>query len=93
MMYVVSKHIGGQNLEGRFFIVSVPDDWTENDSLPPPSPEDRWFDRMTDFKAALDCPWIRLPRRHMQWTERGPGAPPASPRPRVAPAALKPQAE
>jgi hypothetical protein len=79
----VSKHIGGQNLEGRFFIISVPDDWTESDPLPPPSPEDRWFDRMTDFKAALDCPWIRLPLRHMPWSERR--APASSPGPRQAP--------
>ena len=60
----MARRIGGQNLEGRFFIVTVPDDWTENDPLPAPSPEDRWFDRMSDFKAALDCPWIRRPLRH-----------------------------
>jgi len=62
------RRIGGQNLEGRFFIIAVPANWTENDPLPQPSADDLWFDRLTDFKAALDCPWIRRPMRFRQWT-------------------------
>jgi hypothetical protein len=63
------RHIGGQNLEGRFFIISVPAGWTQNDPFPEPGPDDRWFDRVTDFKAALDCPWIRRPVRFAQWRD------------------------
>jgi hypothetical protein len=77
------KRIGGQNLEGRYFIISVPDDWTENDPLPAPSPDDRWFDRMSDFRASLDCPWIRVPLRHSPWKD---GARPARPLPANNPA-------
>jgi hypothetical protein len=65
----MSRRIGGQNFEGRYFIITVPDGWTENDPLPPPTPEDRWFDRLTDFKAELDCPWIRRPLRHVEYRE------------------------
>jgi len=63
----MGRRIGGQNLEGRFFIITVPDDWTENDPLPEPRPEDQWFDRLTDFKSALDCPWIHRPLRFRAW--------------------------
>jgi len=86
------KHIGGQNLEGRYFIISVPDDWTENDPLPPPSPEDQWFDRMSEFKAALDCPWIRVPRRHSPWNDGVRVAKPSStPAPLQSTSAYKPR--
>jgi hypothetical protein len=63
------RRIGGQNLEGRYFIITVPENWTENEPLPAPRPYDAWFDRLTDFKAALDCPWIRRPLRHHVWSE------------------------
>ena len=65
----MGRRIGGQNFEGRYFIITVPDNWTENDPLPSPGPEDRWFERLSDFKAALDCPWIRTPLRHQEWRE------------------------
>ena len=63
------RRIGGQNLEGRFFIITVPEGWTENDPLPAPSSRDMWFDRLTDFKAALDCPWIHRPLRYKPWVD------------------------
>src|SRR5690242_18906103 len=63
----MSRRIGGQNLEGQYFIVAVPDSWTQGDPLPPPSPDDRWFDRISDFKMALDCPWVRGPMRYARW--------------------------
>jgi hypothetical protein len=63
------RRIGGQNLEGRYFIITVPEGWTENDPMPAPSPNDAWFDRLTDFKEALDCPWIRRPLRYKAWSE------------------------
>ncbi len=62
------RRIGAQSFEGQYFIVTVPDGWTEGDPLPPPAQDDRWFDRLTDFKAALDCPWVRRPMRHAKWT-------------------------
>lgn len=63
----LAKRIGGQNLEGKYFIISVPDGWTEKDPYPEPSPADQWFDRLSDFKAALDCPWLHVPVRFAQW--------------------------
>jgi len=63
------RMVGGQNLEGRYFIVRVPDDWKENEQLPPPSPDDRWFERLTDFKSALDGPWIRKPVRRQPYRQ------------------------
>ena len=68
-MAIGPRRIGGQNLEGRFFIITIPAGWTENDPLPAPSPDDSWFDRLTEFKAALDCPWIRRPLRHTPWAD------------------------
>lgn len=65
----MAHRIGGQNLEGKYFITTVPDGWTQNDSFPEPSADDLWFDRLTDFKAALDCPWIRRPVRFVQWRD------------------------
>jgi hypothetical protein len=66
----MSQRIGGQNFEGRFFIIAVPDNWVEGQALPEPSPEDRWFDTLDAFKAALDCPWIRRPVRFQPWTAK-----------------------
>ncbi len=73
-MATALRRIGGQNLEGRFFIIAVPDEWTETDPLPLPAPDDMWFDRLTDFKAALDCPWIRRPLRHNPYVDAGKSA-------------------
>ena len=65
----MTRHIGGFSLEGRYFIVHVPEGWKETDSLPDPSPEDLWFDRVSEFKAALHGPWIRKPVRRSAWKE------------------------
>jgi hypothetical protein len=65
----MTRHIGGFSLEGRYFIVQVPEGWKETDSLPDPSPEDLWFDRVSEFKAALHGPWIRKPVRRSAWKE------------------------
>lgn len=63
----MARQIGGQNLEGRYFIIAVPEHWVDGDPLPEPCADDRWFDRLDDFKAALDGPWIRRPMRHQLW--------------------------
>ena len=55
----MARLVGGQNFEGRFFIVVVPDTWKESDPLPDPSPDDRWFDKQSEFEDALKAPWIR----------------------------------
>jgi hypothetical protein len=69
------EHIGGMTFEGRYFIVKVPDGWKHGDPLPPPGPDDQWFDRQTDFKNALRGPWIRKPIRRQPWKADGPGVP------------------
>jgi len=53
------QRIGGQNFEGRFFIVTVPDTWTPADPLPDPGPNDLWFDKQSEFEEALNGPWKR----------------------------------
>jgi hypothetical protein len=59
------KFVGGVTYEGRYFIVRVRADWRQGQPLPPPSPDDRWFDRLADFEAAMDGPWDRKPlNRH-----------------------------
>ena len=63
----MTRPIGGFSLEGRYFIVQVPEGWTEMDPLPEASPDDLWFDRVSDFKAALHGPWIRRPVRRSVW--------------------------
>jgi len=55
----MSRRVGGQNFEGRFFIVLVPDTWKETDPLPDPGPEDQWFDKQSEFEQALNGPWAR----------------------------------
>ncbi len=61
-------HIGGYSVEGRYFIVNVPEGWKETDPLPPVRPDDRWFDHVSAFKAALKGPWIRKPVWRSAWT-------------------------
>jgi hypothetical protein len=68
---LMSRQIGGFSVEGRYFIVNVPDGWTETQPLPPPSPDDLWFDRVSDFKNALRGPWIRKPVKRMTWSDTG----------------------
>jgi hypothetical protein len=53
------RQVGGQNFEGRFFIVLVPDTWKETDPLPEPSAADRWFDKQSEFEEVLNAPWVR----------------------------------
>ena len=53
------RQVGGQNFEGRYFIVVVPETWKDADPLPDPSPDDRWFDKQSDFEEALNGPWSR----------------------------------
>jgi hypothetical protein len=65
----MAKQIGGFTVEGRYFIVQVPDEWQETHPLPAPSPDDLWFDRVTDFKEALNGPWIRKPVKRAEWSE------------------------
>jgi hypothetical protein len=64
----MSKRVGGITYEGRYFITLVPDEWTLGKPLPAPTPDDRWFDRLTDFVAALDGPWSREPVNRQPWT-------------------------
>jgi len=79
------RTIGCQSLEGRYFIVEVPDGWKETDPLPEPAATDRWFDRLTDFKAALKGPWIRKPVRRAPYRPAAPpAAPPSAPQPTQA---------
>ena len=73
------REVGGYTVEGRYFIVKVPDWWKEMDPLPPPSPDDRWFDRVSHFKAALTGPWIRWPVWRRPWTIEAPAAAPVEP--------------
>jgi len=61
------KYVGGMNYEGRYFIVRVPDTWANGEPLPAPSPDDRWFDRLQDFTAALRGPWDRKPVHRRAW--------------------------
>lgn len=63
------RHIGGFTVEGRYFIVHVPEGWMETHPLPPPSADDLWFDHASAFKAALRGPWIRKPVWRSAWTE------------------------
>ena len=63
----MTRQIGGFSLEGRHFIVDVPEGWKEMDPLPDVSADDRWFDHISDFKAALRGPWIRKPVRRSPW--------------------------
>jgi len=65
----MTRHIGGTTLEGRYFIVQVPDGWKETDPLPAPTAADLWFERLTDFKAALKGPWIHKPVRRQPWQD------------------------
>jgi hypothetical protein len=78
--------IGGFSLEGRYFIVQVPEEWNEMDPLPPAGPGDQWFDEVSAFKAALCAPWIRKPIRRSMWTGERPvtTAPPIDPSPATA---------
>jgi hypothetical protein len=66
------RSIGGFSLEGRYFIVQVPEEWNEMDPLPAASPGDQWFDNISAFKAALSGPWIRRPVRRRMWTGERP---------------------
>jgi hypothetical protein len=66
----MKRQIGGFTVEGRYFIVQVPDGWNEMEPLPDPSPSDLWFDNVSRFKAALRGPWIRRP----VWRSPTPGA-------------------
>jgi hypothetical protein len=68
----MTREVGGYTVEGRYFIVKVPDWWKEMDPLPPPSPDDRWFDRVSHFKAELTGPWIRWPVWRRPWTLEAP---------------------
>jgi hypothetical protein len=63
----MARQIGGFSVEARYFILEVPDGWKETDPLPAPSPDDRWYDSVTEFKAALRGPWIRRPVRRRVW--------------------------
>jgi hypothetical protein len=74
----MARQIGGFSLEGRYFIVQVPDEWKEMDPLPDPSPADLWFDHVTEFKAALRGPWIRRPVRRIMWGKRTRATKPAT---------------
>ena len=51
--------MGGQNFEGRYFIVTVPDTWKDTDPLPDPGTDDLWFDKQSEFEHALNGPWVR----------------------------------
>jgi hypothetical protein len=86
------RSIGGFSLEGRYFIVQVPEEWNEMDPLPPVGPGDQWFDNVSAFKAALCGPWIRKPVRRSMWTGERPvtttapiDRPPATAEHRVSP--------
>lgn len=68
----MTREVGGFTVEGRYFIVKVPDWWKEMDPLPPPSPYDRWFDRVSHFKAELNGPWIRRPVWRSPWKVEAP---------------------
>jgi hypothetical protein len=63
------RRIGGQSFEGRFFIVLVPDTWKDGDPLPAPSPDDRWFDKQTEFEQALGVPWARHHTRRQPFNQ------------------------
>jgi hypothetical protein len=74
----MARQMGGFSLEGRYFIVEVPDEWKEMEPLPKPGPTDLWFDHVTEFKAALRGPWIRWPVRRSVWSKRTRATKPAS---------------
>ena len=57
----MQKLIGFVTHEGRYVIIEVGDLWQEGDPLPPPSPDDRWFDTFLAFLAALNGPYHRTP--------------------------------
>jgi hypothetical protein len=74
----MTRQIGGVTVEGRYFIVHVPEGWMETQPLPAPSRDDLWFDRITEFKSALNGPWIRQPVRRSMWRDElagGDGSP------------------
>jgi len=68
----MSKQIGRVTYEHRYVIITVPDDWSEADPLPPPSPEDRWFDSRTAFAAAVQGPWTHKPINRRPWNDPHP---------------------
>jgi hypothetical protein len=90
----MTRPIGGFSLEGRFFIVQVPEEWNEMDPLPAVSPDDQWFDDVSEFKRALHGPWIRMPVRRTPWTSFEPAIPaaPTGPTYRVEEYRLEPSA-
>jgi len=55
--------------EGLYVIFEVPDDWRDGDPFPPPCPNDRWFDKLPDFVAALGGPWDHVPIRRSPWAD------------------------
>jgi hypothetical protein len=64
----MSKRVGGITYEGRYFITSVPDEWTAGQPLPDPAPDDLWFDRLADFVAAMAGPWSHERVNRQPWT-------------------------
>jgi hypothetical protein len=79
----MERRVGGLNYEGRNFIVKVSDEWRISDPLPPPGPEDLWFDRLADFTAELQGPWNRKPVNRHAWVDGVATAPPTA-KPTVA---------
>jgi hypothetical protein len=60
----------------------VPDDWTIKDPLPAASPDDRWFDSVREFVAALAAPYDHSPINRRPWNASPPGTVPLPERPR-----------
>jgi hypothetical protein len=66
--------VGHVTYEGKFVIIPVPVDWSVPDPLPPPSPDDLWFNGLVEFERELDGPWDHKPINRRPW-EEAPAAP------------------
>jgi hypothetical protein len=69
----MSKRIGRVTYERQYVILQVPDEWKTTDPLPEPSPDDQWFDSLSEFEATLNGPYDRR-----AINRRPPTAPPPS---------------
>jgi hypothetical protein len=68
------KLLGRVTYEGRYVIIQVPEEWKLGDALPAASPDDRWFEKLPDFVAALNAPWDHTPINRHPW-DNDPGRP------------------
>jgi hypothetical protein len=67
----MAKQIGRVTYEGRFVIVTVPDDWTPEQPLPEPGPTDLWFTHRAEFVAVLGgAAYDRNPINRQPWSQQ-----------------------